>query len=65
MRDEELKADAKSVEIMEEMKSKKKHSYRELDDAQDKLLALDDVQKTLIMDVNQCEDNLMEIEMLL
>ena len=43
MREEELKADKKSVMMMEELKSKKKHALRELDDAHDKLLALDDV----------------------
>jgi hypothetical protein len=43
MKDEELKADSKSVAILEDLKSSKKHSTRILDEAQDKLLALDEV----------------------
>ena len=65
MREEELKADKKSVDIMEELKSIKKHSYRSLEDANDKLLALDEVQGDLMKAVNDTEDQLMEIEMLL
>lgn len=65
MREEELKADKKSVLIMEELKSKKKHAYRDLDEANDKLLALDEFQAALNKDVNETEDKLMEIEMLL
>lgn len=65
MKQEELKADKKSVIIMEELKAKKKHAYRVLDDAQDKLLALDEVQADLIKAVNETEDKLMEIEMIL
>ena len=55
----------KGLAPLEELKSKKKHAYRVLDEAHDKLLALDEVQGDLIKAVNETEDKLMEIEMLL
>jgi len=56
MKVEELSADDKSVIILEDLKSKKKHSYRILDEAHDKLLALDEVQGDLMKSVNVTED---------
>lgn len=65
MREEELEADRKSIAIMDDMRSKKKHAYRDLDDATDKMLLIDDLEKELISSVDKLEDDLMEIEMLL
>jgi hypothetical protein len=48
MKDEELMADKKSVAILEALKSAKKHANRVLDEAPDRLLALDEVQGDLI-----------------
>ena len=50
---------------MDELKSKKKHAYKELEDAQDKMLRIDDVEQELIDSVDTVENDLMEIEMLL
>lgn len=33
MREEELDAEKRSIEILNDLKSKKKHKYRDLDDA--------------------------------
>jgi len=65
MKEEELKADRKSIEKMDELKAKKKHAYRELDEAPDKMLRIDDIEQELLDAVNKVENDLMEIEMLL
>jgi len=65
MKTEELTADKKSIDKMDDLKSKKKHAYRELEEAEDKMLRIDDVENELIEAVNVCEDDLMEVEMLL
>ena len=50
---------------MDMLKAKKKHAYRELEDADDKMMRIDDVEQDLISAVDKCENDLMEIEMLL
>lgn len=40
MRNEELIADKKSIAIMDKLKEKKKYAYRELDEAQDKIMMI-------------------------
>jgi len=65
MRTEELEADKKSIFKLDELKSKKKYAYRELEDAENKMLKIDDVENDLIESVDNIENDLMEIEMLL
>jgi len=65
MRTEELLADKKSIMKMDELKQKKKYAYRELEEAADKALIIDEYEADLIEHVNKCEEELMEIEMLL
>jgi len=65
MKQEELIADKKSIEKMDELKAKKKYSYRELEEAPDKMLRIDDIEQELIEAVEKVENDLMEIEMLL
>ena len=50
---------------MDELKSQKKHAYRDLEEAEDKMMKIDDVEQDLIDSVNDVENDLMEIEMLL
>ena len=65
MREEELDAEKRSIEILNDLKSKKKHKYRDLDEAEDRSMVLDDTEKELVNAVNKVENDLMEIEMLL
>ena len=65
MREEELNAEKRSIVLLEVMKGLKKHSYRNLKEAQDLAHECDESEISLNKAVNKLEDDLMEIEMLL
>lgn len=65
MREEELKAEAKSIEMIRELQGKKKHTMRELEGKEDVEMLIEDYEPKLIQEVANLEDNLMDIEMML
>lgn len=65
MREEELKAEAKSIEMIRELQGKKKHTMRELEGKEDVEMLIEDYEPKLVLEVGNLEDNLMDIEMML
>ena len=65
MKEEELVADKKSIDKMDALKAKKKYAWKEVENAADRNLMIDDVEKDLKNEVDNVEDQLMEVEMLL
>lgn len=65
MRDEELLAEKKSIDLIRKFQSKKKHKLRDLDEQEDKALIIEEYETELMNSVEELEDDLMEIEMLL
>ena len=65
MRDEEKRAEKKSIAILDELKGKKKYAYRTLDSSTDRSMQIDEIEEDMINAVNKVEDDLMDIEMLL
>ena len=65
MRKEELGAEKKSIDLIKDFVSLRKHRFRDLEDSADKLGVIDDTEKELMDAISKLEDDLMEIEMLL
>ena len=65
MRDEEIRAEKKSISILDELKSKKKYAYRTLESSTDRGMQIDEIEEDMMNFVNKVEDDLMDIEMLL
>jgi len=65
MREEELLADKKSITMLDDLKGKKKHMYRELNASTDRVMQIDGVEEEMMACVDKVEYDLMDIEMLL
>ena len=65
MRDEELLAEKRSIELIANFQGLKKHKLRDLENQEDKQLDVDDIERELLDAVDTLEDELMNIEMLL
>jgi hypothetical protein len=65
LRDSELEAEKKSIKLIQEFVSFKKHKLKELDAEEEKSHILDDYYDLLISEITNLEEKLMEIEMLL
>mmetsp|Transcript_12258 Transcript_12258/g.20626 ORF Transcript_12258/g.20626 Transcript_12258/m.20626 type:complete len:230 (-) Transcript_12258:49-738(-) len=63
MRSEEIFAEKRSIELIRKVQSMKKHKLRELEESEDKALAIEDYESELLKAVDKLEDDLMEIEM--
>lgn len=56
MKEEELIADKKSIDKMDALKAKKKYAWKEVENAADRNLMIDDVEKDLKSEVDNVED---------
>jgi hypothetical protein len=65
LRESELEAESKSINLIRAFNSLKKHKINELQSLEDKSMQIDDYETLLMDSVSELEDNLMEIEMLL
>jgi hypothetical protein len=63
MRKEELDAEKRSIELIRALEGQKKHKLRAIEEAEDKNLASEDFEDSMMKAVDQLEDDLMEIEM--
>jgi len=63
MRQEELRAERRSIDLIGKLQSLKKHKIRQIEDSEDRLIASEDFEIVMNKAVDQLEDSLMEIEM--
>jgi hypothetical protein len=63
MREEELAAEKKSIELIRKLEGSKKHKLRKIARADDKQLASYGFRDSMMKEVEKLEDDLMEIEM--